>query len=152
MPNDSDLSCQSELDSPELEPPSVVELELEPDDDDEPESLPEWETLDKLSGSASSSTGSGSEGTSAFMTCDPIFKPKIEQRVNYVFAFCAWQRWDRGAEIHQQRALGHGSLDNKGDGAHMEQYVHSVWHAPKAPKVFFPRLKNVPKTQVFGCT
>ena len=48
MPNDSDLSCQSELDSPELEPPSVVELELEPDDDDEPESLPEWETLDKI--------------------------------------------------------------------------------------------------------
>ena len=44
MPNDSDLSCQSELDSPELEPPSAVELELEPDDDDEPESLPEWET------------------------------------------------------------------------------------------------------------
>ena len=37
MPNDSDLSCKSELDSPELEPPSVVELELElelePDDD-----------------------------------------------------------------------------------------------------------------------
>ena len=28
------------------------------------------------------------------MTGDPIFKPKIEQRVNYVFAFCAWQRWD----------------------------------------------------------
>ena len=27
------LSCQSELDSPELEPPLVVELELEPDDD-----------------------------------------------------------------------------------------------------------------------
>ena len=56
MPNDSDLSCQSELDSPELEPPSVVELELEPDDDDEPESLPKWETSDKLSDSASSST------------------------------------------------------------------------------------------------
>ena len=37
-------------------PPLVVELELEPDDDDEPESLPEWETSDKLSGSASSST------------------------------------------------------------------------------------------------
>ena len=66
MPNDSDLSCQSELDSPELEPPSVVELELEPDDDDEPEPLPEWETSDKLSGSASSSTDSRSEGTSAF--------------------------------------------------------------------------------------
>ena len=66
MPNDSDHSCQSELDSPELEPPSVVELELEPDDDDEPESLPEWETSDKLSDSASSSTDSGSECTSAF--------------------------------------------------------------------------------------
>ena len=39
MPNDSDLFCQSEL---ELE-------QLEPDDDDEPESLPEWETSDKLS-------------------------------------------------------------------------------------------------------
>ena len=25
------------------------------------------------------------------MTGDPIFKPKIEQRVNYVFTFCAWQ-------------------------------------------------------------
>ena len=25
MPNDSDLSCQSELDLPELEPPSTVE-------------------------------------------------------------------------------------------------------------------------------
>ena len=48
MPNDSDLSCRSELDSPELEPPSVVELELEPDDDGEPESLPEWETSDKF--------------------------------------------------------------------------------------------------------
>ena len=66
MPNDSDLSCQSELDPPELEPPSVVELELEPDDDDESESVPEWETSDKLLGSASSSTDSGSEGTSAF--------------------------------------------------------------------------------------
>ena len=66
MPNDSDLSCQSELDSPELEPPSVVELELEPNDDDESESLPEWETSDKLSSSTSSSTDSGSEGTSAF--------------------------------------------------------------------------------------
>ena len=66
MPNDSDLSCQSELDSPELEPPSVVELELGPDDDDEPESLPEWGTSDKLSGSASSSTDSGSEDTPAF--------------------------------------------------------------------------------------
>ena len=66
MPNDSDLSCQSELDSPELEPPSLVELELQPDDDDKPESLPEWETSDKLSDSASSSTDSGSEGTSAF--------------------------------------------------------------------------------------
>ena len=66
MPNDSDLSCQSELDSPELERPLVVELELEPDADDEPESLPEWETSDKLLGSASSSADSGSEGTSAF--------------------------------------------------------------------------------------
>ena len=66
MSNDSDLSCQSELDLPELEPPLVVELELEPDDDDEPESLPKWETSDKLSDSASSSTDSGSEGTSAF--------------------------------------------------------------------------------------
>ena len=66
MPNDSDLSCQSALDSPEPEPPSLVELELEPDDDDKPESLPEWETSDKLSDSASSSTDSGSEGTSAF--------------------------------------------------------------------------------------
>ena len=37
MSNDSD---QSELDSPELEAPSVVELELEPDDGDELESLP----------------------------------------------------------------------------------------------------------------
>ena len=68
MPNDSDLSCQSELDSPELGTPSVVELELEPDDDDEPESLPEWETSDKLSDGASSSTDSGSEGTSASET------------------------------------------------------------------------------------
>ena len=67
MQNDSDLSCQSELDSPELEPPSVVELELEPDDDDDkPESLPEWETSDKLSDSASSSSDSRSKGTSAF--------------------------------------------------------------------------------------
>ena len=64
-PNDKDLSCHSELDSPELEPPSVVGLELEPDDDDEPESLPDWETSDKLLDSASSSTDSGSEGTSA---------------------------------------------------------------------------------------
>ena len=72
------------------------------------------------------------------MTGDPIFKPKIEKRVNYVFALCAWQRWDRGAEIHQQRALGHRSLENKVYGAHMEQYVHSVWHAPKAPNSFFP--------------
>ena len=68
MPNGSDLSCQSELDSPELEPPSVVELELERDDDDEPESLPEWETSDKLSDSASSSIDSGSEGTLASQT------------------------------------------------------------------------------------
>ena len=66
MPNDIDLSCQSKLDSPKLEPPSVVELELEPDDDDEYESLPEWETSDKLSGGASPSTDSGSKSTSAF--------------------------------------------------------------------------------------
>ena len=66
MPNDSDLSCESELDSPELDPPSVMELELEPDDDDESESLHEWETSDKLLGSTSSSTDSGSEGISAF--------------------------------------------------------------------------------------
>ena len=72
MPNDSNLSCQSELDLPELEPPSVVELELEPDDDDDPESLPEWETSDKLSDSASSSTGSGSEGTLAFCLLWPV--------------------------------------------------------------------------------
>ena len=39
-------------------------------------------------------------GFLSFMTGDPIFKPKIEQRVNYVFVFCPWQRWDRGAEIH----------------------------------------------------
>ena len=39
-------------------------------------------------------------GFLSFVTGDPIFKPKIEQRVNYVFTFCAWQRWDRGAEIH----------------------------------------------------
>ena len=39
-------------------------------------------------------------GYLSFMTGDPIFKPKIEQRANYVFAFCAWQQWDRGAEIH----------------------------------------------------
>ena len=103
MPNDSDLSCQSELDSPELELPSVVELELEPDDDDKPESLPEWETSDKLSGSATGIHWLRIRGYLAFlsfMTSDPIFKPKIEQRVNYVFVFCAWQRWDRGAEIH----------------------------------------------------
>ena len=66
MPNDSDLSCRSELDSPQLEPLSVVELELEPDDVDEPKSLREWETSDKFSGGALLSTGSGSEGTSAF--------------------------------------------------------------------------------------
>ena len=36
----------------------------------------------------------------SFPDGDPIFKPKIEQRVNYVFAFCAWQRWDQGAKIH----------------------------------------------------
>ena len=39
-------------------------------------------------------------GFLCFMTGDRIFKPKIEQCVNYAFAFCAWQRWDRGAEIH----------------------------------------------------
>ena len=68
MPNDSDLSCQSESNSPELEPPLVVELELEPHDDDVPESLPQWETSDKLSDSASPSIDSGSEGTSASET------------------------------------------------------------------------------------
>ena len=31
---------------------------------------------------------------------DPIFKPKIKQRVDYVFAFCVWRRLDWGAEIH----------------------------------------------------
>ena len=86
MPNDSDLSCQSELDSPELEPPSVVELELEPDADDEPELLPEWETSDKLSGKRLIIRGY--LGFLSFMTGDPIFKPKVDQRVNYVFAFC----------------------------------------------------------------
>ena len=44
----------------------MVELELEPYDDDEPESRPEWVTSDKFSDSAPSSTDSGSEGTSAF--------------------------------------------------------------------------------------
>ena len=39
---------------------------------------------------------------------DPIFKPKIKQRVYYVFAFRARWRLDRGAKIRRQRALGHG--------------------------------------------
>ena len=71
------------------------------------------------------------------MTGDPIFKPKIEQRVNYVFAFCAWQRWDWGAEIHRQRALGYGSLENKVSGAHMEQYVHTVYGMRRRRRNFF---------------
>ena len=97
MPNDGDLCCQSELNSPELEPPSVVELELESDDDDEPESLPEWETSHNLSNSASSCC---LIIFLSFPSSGPIFKPKIEQRVNYVFTLCAWRRLDRGAKIH----------------------------------------------------
>ena len=60
------VSRKSELDLPKLEPPSVVGLELDSDDD---ESMPEWETSHKLSDSASSSTDSESEGTSASETC-----------------------------------------------------------------------------------
>ena len=56
MPNHSGLHNQSELDSPELEPPSVVQVEQEPDDDEESRSLDDWETSDNLSDSASSST------------------------------------------------------------------------------------------------
>ena len=104
MPTHSDHG-QSELDSPELEPPSVVEVELEPDDDEESESLPEWETSDKC---CHWHTGKQC-GTCllCLIVCflslpasDPIFKPKIKQRVDYVFAFCAWRRLDWGAEIH----------------------------------------------------
>ena len=39
-------------------------------------------------------------GFLSFPTGGPIFKPEIEQRVNYVFAFWEWRRLDRGAEIH----------------------------------------------------
>ena len=39
-------------------------------------------------------------GFLSFPTGGPIFKPEIEQRVNYACAFCAWRRLDRGAEIH----------------------------------------------------
>ena len=105
MPTHSDHG-QSELDSLELEPPSVVEVELEPDDDDEKsESLPEWETSDKCCHWHTQKQC----GTCllCLIVCflslpasDPIFKPKIKQRVDYVFAFCAWRRLDWGAEIH----------------------------------------------------
>ena len=104
MPTHSDHG-QSELDSPELEPPSVVEVELEPDDDEESESLPEWETSDKCCHWHTQKQC----GTCllCLIVCllslpasDPIFKPKIKQHVDYVFAFCAWRRLDWGAEIH----------------------------------------------------
>ena len=104
MPTHSDHG-QSELDSPELESPFVVEVELEPDDDEESESLPEWETSDKCCHWHTQKQC----GTCllCLIVCflslpasDPIFKPKIKQRVDYVFAFCAWRRLDWGAEIH----------------------------------------------------
>ena len=104
MPTHSDHG-QSEIDSPELEPPSVVEVELEADDDEESESLPEWETSDKCCHWHTQKQC----GTCllCLIVCflslpasDPIFKPKIKQRVDSVFAFCAWQRLDWGAEIH----------------------------------------------------
>ena len=104
MPTHSDHG-QSKLDSPELEPPSVVEVELEPDDDEESESLPEWETSDKCCHWHTEKRG----GTCllCLIVCllslpasDPIFKPKIKQRVDYVFAFCAWRRLDWRVEIH----------------------------------------------------
>ena len=104
MPTLSDHG-QSELDSPELEPASVVEVELEPDDDEESESLPEWETSDKCCHWHTQKQC----GTCllCLIVCflslpasDPIFKPKIKQRVDYVFAFCALRRLDWGAEIH----------------------------------------------------
>ena len=94
MPTHSDHG-QSELDSPVLEPPSVVEVELEPDDDEESESLPEWETSDKCCHWHTQKQC----GTCllCLIVCflslpasDPIFKPKIKQCVDYVFAFCAW--------------------------------------------------------------
>ena len=104
MPTHSDHG-QSELDSPELEPPSVVEVELEPDDDEESESLPEWETSNKCCHWHTQKQC----GTcllcliACFLSLpasDPIFKPKIKQRVDYVFAFCAWRRLDWRAKIH----------------------------------------------------
>ena len=96
MPTHSDHG-QSELDSPELEPPSVVEVELKPDDDEESESLPEWETSDKCCHWHTQKQC----GTCllCLIVCflslpasNPIFEPKIKQRVDYVFAFCAWRR------------------------------------------------------------
>ena len=84
MPNHSDLCGQSELDSPILEPPSVVEVELELDDDEESKSLSEWETSDKLSDSVSSGTDSGSQ--------DHIFVPgsRITGRYQQLLHHIQW--------------------------------------------------------------
>ena len=72
------------------------------------------------------------------MTGDPIFKPKIEQRVNYVFTFGAWQRWDWELKYTNNERWGMVIWKTRYRDAHMEQHVHSVWHAPKAPKIFSP--------------
>ena len=133
MPNDSDLSCQSELDSPELEPPSVVELELEPDDDDKLESLPEWETSHKLSNNASSSTESGSEGTSA---SKHLFSVTWYPCPYACRANCAPVRF---SEIllpqHKDHIQPMVHKVHKAYGAHVEQHVHNIWYAPKALKI-----------------
>ena len=50
LPHHSDPQGQSESASPKVEPVSVVGAPLEPDDDEESDSLPELVTSDKLSG------------------------------------------------------------------------------------------------------
>ena len=141
MPNDSDLSCQSGLDLPELEPPSVVELELEPDDDDGPESLPEWETSNKLSDSASLSTDSGSEGTSASETS--VFRPLVPLSLRLP-PNCA-PVWFSEILLPQHKDHIRPMLHkvHKVYGAHMEQHVHSIWHAPKVPKILLPSARHL---------
>ena len=80
MPNDSDLSCQSELDSPE---PVVCGHFL--CHSDKLAQCGHWYAKKKCGTCLLCLV----VGFLPFMTADPIFKRKIEQRVNYIFTFCA---------------------------------------------------------------
>ena len=84
---------------------------------------------------------------------DPIFKPKIKQRVDYVFVFCAWRRLDRGVEKTTTTSVGTWySARQATQSTHRTTRPQCMACAEGAQKKFSSSLKKVPKTLAFSCT